>query len=979
MVRSQVRAGLFGREPQPIRLGRFIILGRLGAGGMGVVYGAYDPHLDRKVALKLLRSDVGQRGQSESQARLDELLLEARAMARLSHVNVLTVFDVGEVDGRVYIAMEHVEAPTLRAWLSEEPSAEAIVEVMMQAAEGLAAAHEAGLVHRDFKPENVLVPPGGPVRVMDFGLARSVERSAGGGIDEEFSGPGSVSVTRRAGTLQYMAPEQLHGGTIDARADQWAFCATFFEALYRRPAFFLDAVGGRTEELVLPPMPPVVGLQDRVVQALKRGLSAKPEGRFESMQDLIAALRPRGRGRRRLWFGIAAAVVVALLFGYIVGLQGLRNEELCPAEQARVQGIWSLARAEQLKERFGASGLRYADQSATRVISIFDAYADAWVAAKRSDCLRDLGGVERADAESSCLDGRLEAWALTLDLLLAGDDAELATTVERSISIAAGLPDLHGCTRSLAQPSLGPLSAGSHRALGRQLHRVRTLLQARQLDAAAHLLEDARAELPVDRDEVDAQISLLEAELALLLAKSEVAMDRLDRVIELAGSVGLLHLIAEAAVMQAEVEGVLLRDSEAARPLLRVARIALATASSGPLLRGHLELVQARVEYSSNHFDAGRRATEAAIAAFDLAGERGHVKLGQGLQLLAVQAFGAGDYQYARTVALRALDLQMRLLGDAHPDLAKTIQVLGALELVAGHGPAAVVHFKRAAKLLEESLGDDHPNYGQILVNLGNAYVESEDSASALVQYQRAQVIFEAALRPEDPRVLGCLINIGGVQRALGDPLAAERAFREVIVQSREQEDSGKQSLAMALANLARVLQDQGRMGEAEEAHKEALSIRKSSLGPDHPKTAASYDALGRFLLETGRHEQGAPLIDEALAIRERRLGREHPDFARSQVNHALVLRARQQLPDAVETLESALALLDREGSQKSRGDARWQLARVLSERRAPGDLERATGLLARARREVEGTLYARDLEAWCATLGGAAPCSRSP
>ncbi|HFE44324.1 MAG TPA: tetratricopeptide repeat protein, partial [Nannocystis exedens] len=311
--------------------------------------------------------------------------------------------------------------------------------------------------------------------------------------------------------------------------------------------------------------------------------------------------------------------------------------------------------------------------------------------------------------------------------------------------------------------------------------------------------------------------------------------------------------------------------------------------------------------------------------------------------------------------------------------LAKTIQVLGALELVAGHGSAAVSHFERAADLLEESLGADHPNYGQILVNLGNAYVESEDPGRALVQYQRAQRIFDAALRPEDPRVLGCLINIGGVQRALGHSQAAELAFRRVIERSRELADSGEQSLAMALANLARVLQDQGRLGEAEEAHVEALSIRKSSLGPDHPKTAASYDALGRFLLDSGRPEEGAPLIDAALAIRERRLGRGHPDLVRSQVNRALVWRARHQLSAAVETLESALAELDQEGSRKLRGDARWQLARVLSERGEPGDLERAVTLLARARREVEGTLYARDLEAWCATPAGAAPCSGVP
>ncbi len=254
------------------RVGRYEIVRPLGAGGMGVVYEASDPRLDRRVALKLLRLEVLA---GLPQAR-DLLLREARAMARLAHPNVLTVYDAGEIDGQLYVAMELVEGGTLARWLGAAGrSPGEILRAFLAAARGLSAAHEAGLVHRDFKPDNVLLGSDGRVRVADFGLAlpAAAESSA-------------------SGSPAYMAPEQRRGEPAGARADQYSFCVAL-----------RDALGDRAPA--------------RVQRALRRGLAEDPAQRFASVAELSRALSPAlGAGRRALALAavaFCAALLVALV------------------------------------------------------------------------------------------------------------------------------------------------------------------------------------------------------------------------------------------------------------------------------------------------------------------------------------------------------------------------------------------------------------------------------------------------------------------------------------------------------------------------------------------------------------------------------------------------------------------------------------------------------------------------------------------
>jgi serine/threonine protein kinase len=301
-----------------VRVGRYLVERLVGVGGMGVVVAARDPDLDRLVALKLMGS-AHEAGPEGTSARL---LREGQAMARISHPNVVAVYDVGVVDDQVFVAMELVVGKSLRAWLEGRAHTwREIVAVFTDAGRGLEAAHAAGLVHRDFKPDNVLVGDDGRVRVADFGLARDVTGTIGlelAGSRSEMSP--SVSVTRTgaiAGTPRYMSPEQHAGSTADHRTDQYSFCVALWLALYGTHPFggsdLAELVQRARTQAVVPP-PGRSGVPAGLRQVLERGLRAEPSERFPDMHALLRALRlASGAPRRRAWLSAATLIGVSAL------------------------------------------------------------------------------------------------------------------------------------------------------------------------------------------------------------------------------------------------------------------------------------------------------------------------------------------------------------------------------------------------------------------------------------------------------------------------------------------------------------------------------------------------------------------------------------------------------------------------------------------------------------------------------------------
>lgn len=313
--------------PVSQRLGRFVVLRVLGQGGTGTVYAAYDEKLDRKVAVKLVSAIS-----SDAQTHQARVLREAQAMARISHPNVVQVFEVGELASQVFIAMEFIEGVTLTAWQREPGrSWKEILQLYRAAGQGLWAAHQAGLVHRDFKSENVLIGKDLRPRVLDFGLARlqgahekKTERAAVSEANIALTTPltldGAIS-----GTPGYMSPEQYCGDTADHKSDQFSFCASLYEALYKQLPFAgktLDQQSAAVRGGELRPPPADTKVPVEIWKALKRGMSTAPADRFNSLAELLAALEVESEGdpagawlaRRRLSIavGLATALIMTL-------------------------------------------------------------------------------------------------------------------------------------------------------------------------------------------------------------------------------------------------------------------------------------------------------------------------------------------------------------------------------------------------------------------------------------------------------------------------------------------------------------------------------------------------------------------------------------------------------------------------------------------------------------------------------------------
>jgi tetratricopeptide (TPR) repeat protein/predicted Ser/Thr protein kinase len=342
--RARASAVASASREAPQRLGRYVVLGVLGRGGMGVVHEARDVQVNRAVALKLLHAGI--RGR-----RAERLRREARALARLSHPNVVQVYEVGHEGDCWFIAMELVPGRTLRDWQRERPSWRECVRTYLQAGRGLAAAHAAGITHRDFKPSNCILDERGRVHVVDFGLARQAEDASADPLSSDPSyasdEPVIGSLTRTGevlGTLGYMPLEQLEGKPADARSDQWSFCASLYEALYGERPFAADAVGALTLALMseeIGPAPKGSGVPRRLRRALLRGLAKRPEARWPSMDALLAELDVIVGARRTRWALAAGGLLVA---GVSLGL--VLSEPATPTIEAPIDAPGSHALAE---------------------------------------------------------------------------------------------------------------------------------------------------------------------------------------------------------------------------------------------------------------------------------------------------------------------------------------------------------------------------------------------------------------------------------------------------------------------------------------------------------------------------------------------------------------------------------------------------------------------------------------------------------
>lgn len=801
---AQARMRLFGGAP--VAIGRYRIDRRIGSGSMGEVYLAYDAELDRKVAIKrVLTSD----GREPRQIRLRR---EARALARLSHPNVVQVYEVGEHEQRTFLAMEYVDGETLTTWLSEPRPWRAVLERFLAAGRGLAAAHEAGVIHRDFKPDNVLLGHDGGVRVADFGLALADAPEHAGQLDREEddtqrSTP-RMSVTGSiAGTVRYMALEQLLGRTVDARSDQFSFCLALYEALWGRSPFTLTSLTARRLELEAgePRQPARSRVPHGLWPVIRRGLARAPDQRWPDMATLLAALERQPRRRRWTIASLLVVPTLALLVGGRVLAEQREHAAIvaaCEADGRSFEADWNDELRLELRRALAATGLEFAPTSWALTEQRMDHYADEWSELRERACL--VTELEHTRSESSrqrvdeCLDHARVTFVELTKLLRAADKA-MAINVGAAV---AGLPVLTMCSddawldaRVQVNADIRPQVA----ALRSRLDRVKALRLAAQFERglaeAQRVLAEARslawrpliAEVEVAvgelRDRVgehqEARATLhrafldatasgndfiaLRACIALALVESS-ELDRPDAGLEWAELAAVL------------IERLNLQDGmHEASALYALARAQRANGELGLALATHRRVLALDVSvhgpshpdnavslnaigsllFGQGQLDEAQAAHEQAWAIQEQTLGSEHPEVANTLARLATIAAARGQTDRALELAREALELEQAALGPAHLFIADTLDLLAKLlvpaaDLDAGARAELLALRQRALAIREPQLGREHPAVGWSRIRLAEALTRSGQLVLALAQFELAQAIFMAATPPDE-------------------------------------------------------------------------------------------------------------------------------------------------------------------------------------------------------------------------------------
>ncbi len=810
-------------------IGRYVVLGLVGRGGMGEVYAAYDPELDRKVAVKLLRVKPGN-GVSLTEGR-QRTLREAQAIARLSHPNVVVVYDVGTFRDQVFIAMEFVDGNTVTFWLQAHPrSPQEVLRVFRAAGRGLAAAHEKGLVHRDFKPDNVMVGRDGEVRVMDFGLARQMSEKSdapptsaartpiqmaepkadaaddpmdtillngppSGPVTQPLSGEvtGSHSVmfelqlTRTGammGTPAYMAPEQFLGTPTDARTDQFSFCIALYEALYGERPFAGNTMFALTTAVVqgqVRDAPPASKVPLWLRKVLLRGLRPQAQDRYPSMQELIEALGRNPRSARsRVAIGAAAVLVpAALAFGLHQSL--VNHRSICSGGPSHLAGIWDLpdaaapaTRGPAIRKAFLRTGKSYANDVFTTVSRILTGYAQSWTRQYREACeatqVRGEQSAEVLDLRMSCLQERLGRLRALTDVFTEAN----GDVVENAVSAANNLATLDRCAdvpllRSVVRPPDDPATRSAVAGLNRWLAQLKALFDAGRYHEG---LKDGPA------------------------------------LVQAAKAVGYQPLIAETLALLGNLY-LKSNDTHAAEVALTDSYLA-ADASRHDEIRAEdaTNLVYV-VGYLQGRFDEAQRWARNAEAVLQRMG--GH----ELLQAWLLNDLGGmyemkGEGEQALRAQQEGLALKEKTLGRDHPDVGASEGNVAVVLEALGRNQEALQHVDRAIEILENGLGAGHPELAVQLSNRGEILNALGRYRDARASFERARIVWERELGLENRNLAYALTGIGISYIADGDPTSAivplERAFK-----IREEHENDPARRAETRFALARALWEAGR------------------------------------------------------------------------------------------------------------------------------------------------------------------------
>ena len=810
-------------------VGRYLVLSLLGRGGMSEVYVAYDPDLDRRVALKLMHAARGSKSARKRLAR------EARALAKLSHPNVVQVYDVGEHEGDVFLAMELVDGQDLGAWArsSPRPPWQEVLAAYLDAARGLAAAHAEDLIHRDVKPSNIVRGHDGRVRVVDFGLVAGL-------TEEHAEGPGQLSTPESLGRLLattdtlpapasegsltsdltaagallgtplYMAPEQFDGSGVGPASDQYSLCAAMFEGLYGVPPF-KSSPGEPPGRMILrlaeqkrrPPTPEASSdVPQWVYNALHRGLSPRPEDRFPSLTELVATLGEdpdsRRPGKRRAVLAIGLAAVALAAVGIEERYRSAAHDP-CSHPEAQLADIWDNGAKIRAHAAFVGSGPSYAEETYGRVTAVLDRYAGEWARMRGEVCEAARAGPTPAlRLRDACLDRRRSQLSALTRILTEKVDP---TVLDKAVAAAIGLPTVASC-----------------------------------VDTAALMARVQPPEDPAVREQVTAiepRVDQLEALFATGNYRAGLAFG--EPLLGAAAAVPYAPLLARAQYWVGRLRD-RTGDEEGSKAMLREAAASAARGGDDSLVA----LAWASVLYVLG--ERQRRFDEAkAVREFGptlLARAHDESTEATWLREEGLTLYRMGSYADAKDRLARSVTLLERLLGKDHLETLLSLNNLGTVLNEMGEHEEAIAVFERVLERREASLGPNHPSVAYTLVNLGNSLLVVGDLSRAREAEARAVTIRESALGSNSPDV------------------------------------------ALSLNDLAGVVWATGEYAEARALHERALAIREKALGPDHPDVAQSLTNVGAALFGLGDYAGSLAMCQRALSILEKKLPPDHPDLA---------------------------------------------------------------------------------------------------
>ncbi len=811
------------------RLDAYELVDYLGAGGMGLVFTGRDVELDRDVAIKVVHPNL-----VADVAAAEDLLSEARAMAAVKHPNVVAVYAAGRAEGLAFIAMEKIEGAPLAEWLGQGHGRGAVRAVFSGAARGLAALHDIGFVHRDVKPNNILVDRDGTAKLADFGLARQ-------GVGEEL-----------VGTPAFMAPEVRAGDGASPASDQYSFCLTLHETWPDAPR--------------------------EIAAIAARGLQPDPDRRWPDMGQIADAIDAAG-GRPRKLAAVALVVAPALVVALSFALDRGETEDRCGVLIDEQQALWGSERRAAVRRQFIASERPWADSAFERIDQGLLSATERLRDARRQLCL-DSPPPERAEARQLCLDRVSTALAATIALLATAD----AQAVDAAAELVESLADPERCSGD------DTISATAN-PVAEAISQAELLNAAADYDGALEILADTEAAVSSAAEPgLVVRYHLASATAARRRQQYDEAAEALEAAARAAAASGHPGQLAEVHADLAIIAGYYQDRVEVGQAHLATAA-AWADEAGDPRVTARLENARGLVAAARGDYEDATLAFSRALEIHEELGD----SLGEAESLYMRGTCGRflPDRRSSAADLHRALEIRQRELGHAHPDVLRVYGSLGLLASANGDVESSLDWFRRAVREAEATLGPEDLEVAVHLHALGSQQIIHGDFDAAERNLERSLAIRRRTLQAADVDIVRTLVGLGSLNYYRGAYEESQRYYALALELANQAYAATHPELGIIARSYGLAALGAGDLDLARRHIQRAVDIAREHAGPADIATALSDLALVEAMAE--RWRPARDLVSESLALRESVQSVPHPDWAHS---YALLAEIDLELDD---------------------------------------------------------------------------------